>query len=74
MTDDGLVTVLPNGAVVIETVFDWPGVGLYAVNSALALDFQPVMGVTLMIGLLFLVVNLVTDLTYGVLDPRIRYG
>ncbi|HUY99528.1 MAG TPA: ABC transporter permease [Thermomicrobiaceae bacterium] len=62
------------GSVVIETVFDWPGVGLYAVNSALALDFQPVMGVTLMIGLIFLVVNLLTDLTYGVLDPRIRFG
>ena len=62
------------GSVVIETVFDWPGVGLYAVHSAIALDFQPVMGVTLLIGLLFLVVNLATDLTYGVLDPRIRYG
>lgn len=62
------------GSVVIETVFDWPGVGLYAVNSALTLDFQPVMGVTLMIGLVFLVVNLLTDLTYGVLDPRIRFG
>jgi peptide/nickel transport system permease protein len=62
------------GSVVIETVFDWPGIGLYAVKSAVALDFQPVMGVTLLIGLLFLVVNLATDLTYGVLDPRIRYG
>lgn len=62
------------GSVVIETVFDWPGVGLYAVNSALALDFQPIMGVTLLVGLIFLVVNLLTDLLYGVLDPRIRYG
>jgi peptide/nickel transport system permease protein len=62
------------GSVVIETVFDWPGLGLYAVNSALAQDFQPVMGVTLLIGLVFLVVNLATDLVYGVLDPRIRYG
>lgn len=62
------------GSVVIETVFSWPGIGLYAVNSALTLDFQPVMGVTLMVGLIFLIVNLLTDLTYGVLDPRIRYG
>ena len=62
------------GSVVIETVFDWPGVGLYAVNSALTLDFQPVMGVTLLIGLIFLIVNLLTDLLYGVLDPRIHYG
>jgi peptide/nickel transport system permease protein len=62
------------GSVVIETVFDWPGVGLYAVNSALTLDFQPVMGVTLFIGLIFLIVNLLTDLLYGVLDPRIHFG
>jgi len=62
------------GSVVIETVFDWPGVGLYAVNSALTLDFQPVMGVTILVGLIFLIVNLLTDLLYGVLDPRIHYG
>jgi peptide/nickel transport system permease protein len=62
------------GSVVIETVFDWPGIGLYAVSSAVSLDFQPIMGVTLMAGLLFLTINLLTDLLYGVLDPRIRYG
>lgn len=62
------------GSIVIETVFDWPGMGLYAVNSALSLDFQPIMGVALLAGLLFLVVNLITDVIYGVLDPRIRYG
>jgi peptide/nickel transport system permease protein len=62
------------GSVVIETVFDWPGIGLYAVSSAVSLDFQPIMGVTLMAGLFFLTINLITDLLYGVLDPRIRYG
>jgi peptide/nickel transport system permease protein len=62
------------GSVVIETVFDWPGIGLYAVNSAVSLDFQPIMGVTLMAGLFFLIINLLTDLLYGVLDPRIRFG
>lgn len=63
-----------SGSVVIETVFDWPGIGLYSVNSALTLDFEPVMGATLLIGIAFLVVNLATDITYGFLDPRIRYG
>jgi peptide/nickel transport system permease protein len=63
-----------SGSVVIETVFDWPGIGLYSVNSALTLDFEPVMGATLLIGIAFLVVNLVTDIAYGFLDPRIRYG
>lgn len=62
------------GSVMIETVFDWPGVGLYAVKSAMTLDFQPIMGITLFVGLLFTIVNLLVDISYGVIDPRIRYG
>jgi peptide/nickel transport system permease protein len=62
------------GSVMIETVFDWPGIGLYAVKSAMALDFQPIMGITLFIGLLFTIINLLVDLSYGIIDPRIRYG
>jgi peptide/nickel transport system permease protein len=58
--------------VLVETVFDWPGIGLYAVSSAIASDFKPVMGVTLLIGLNFMIVNLIVDLLYGVLDPRLR--
>jgi peptide/nickel transport system permease protein len=56
----------------VETVFDWPGLGLYAVSSALASDFKPVMGVTLAIGATFMLCNLVIDLAYGWLDPRTR--
>jgi peptide/nickel transport system permease protein len=62
------------GSVLIESVFDWPGIGLYALKSAISLDFQPIMGITLFVGLLFSIVNLVTDIVYGMLDPRIRYG
>ncbi len=58
--------------VLVETVFDWPGIGLYAVSSAIASDFKPVMGVTLTIGVVFMATNLVLDLAYGWLDPRIR--
>ncbi|TPG44282.1 ABC transporter permease [Roseomonas nepalensis] len=58
--------------VLVETVFDWPGIGLYAVNSAIASDFKPVMGVTLTIGLIFMLANLLVDLAYGWLDPRTR--
>jgi peptide/nickel transport system permease protein len=58
--------------VLVETVFDWPGIGLYAVSSAIAGDFKPVMGVTLLIGVNFMVINLIVDLLYGVLDPRLR--
>jgi peptide/nickel transport system permease protein len=56
--------------VLVETVFDWPGLGLYAVSSALASDFKPVMGVTLSIGVTFMLANLLIDLAYGWLDPR----
>jgi peptide/nickel transport system permease protein len=62
------------GSVMIETVFDWPGIGLYAVKSAMSLDFQPIMGITLFVGLLFTIINLLVDMSYGVIDPRIRYG
>jgi peptide/nickel transport system permease protein len=60
------------GTVLVETVFDWPGIGLYAVNAAVSSDFQPIMGVTLVIGLNFMLANLLVDLAYGWLDPRIR--
>ena len=58
--------------VLVETVFDWPGIGLYAVNAAVSSDFQPIMGVTLLIGLNFMLANLFVDLAYGWLDPRVR--
>lgn len=60
------------GTVLVETVFDWPGIGLYAVSSAVSSDFQPIMGVTLLIGLNFMLANFLVDLAYGWLDPRIR--
>lgn len=58
--------------VLVETVFDWPGIGLYAVSSALASDFKPVVGVTLAIGLCFMTVNMLIDLAYAWIDPRLR--
>jgi peptide/nickel transport system permease protein len=62
------------GAVLVETIFDWPGMGLYAVESSLRLDFQPIMGITIVYGIVFSLINILTDMAYGVLDPRIRYG
>lgn len=62
------------GAILIETIFDWPGLGLYAVESSLSLDFQPIMGITILYGIVFSLVNILTDIVYGILDPRIRYG
>ena len=62
------------GAILIETIFDWPGLGLYAVHASLSLDFQPIMGIAILYGIVFSVVNILTDIVYGILDPRIRYG
>lgn len=58
--------------VLVETVFDWPGIGLYAVSSALASDFKPVIGVTLLIGFFFIMANTIVDLAYAWIDPRLR--
>ena len=60
------------GTVLVEGVFDWPGIGLYAVQSAVNSDFQPVMGATLLIGFSFMVANFLIDIAYGWLDPRLR--
>lgn len=62
------------GAVLIEYVLDWPGIGQYALKAALLLDFQPIMGSTLFIGCVVVVVNLVTDLVYRWIDPRISFS
>ena len=62
------------GAVLVETIFDWPGLGLYIVESSLRLDFQPIMGITIIYGIVFSLVNIFTDIAYGLLDPRIRYA
>lgn len=64
---------LLGGTVLVETVFDWPGIGLYATRSIVSQDFMPVIGVALAIGLLFMVVNLIVDILYGVINPKVRY-
>jgi len=65
---------LLSGAVLTETIFSWPGLGRYATNSAINLDFPAVMGVTLLAALVYTVTNLIVDVGYHWLDPRIRHG
>ena len=60
------------GTVLTETIFSWPGIGRYAYQSAVTLDFPAIMGVSLLIAAVFITVNLVTDLAYVVVDPRLR--
>ena len=62
-----------SGAVIVETVFGWPGVGRYLVTGISNRDFPVVQGVVLVIAVGFVLANLITDLVYGFVDPRIRY-
>eukprot|EP00873_Tetraselmis_striata_P030977 jgi/Tetstr1/451241/TSEL_038277.t1 len=63
---------LMGGAVLIETVFVWPGIGKLLADSVFRRDFPVVQGAILMIGFLFVLVNMVVDLAYSLIDPRIR--
>ena len=60
------------GAVVVETVFDWPGLGSFAVSSILRSDYNAVMSFTLFVGSVFILVNLLVDIGQAILDPRSR--
>jgi peptide/nickel transport system permease protein len=64
---------LLGGALLVEVVFSWPGLGFYMARAISALDYNAMMGTTLVFAVLFGVVNLAIDLLYPLLDPRIRY-
>lgn len=64
---------LLSGAVLTETVFAWPGVGRLMVDSISARDYPVVQGAVLLLALAFVIINLVVDLLYGVVNPRIQY-
>jgi peptide/nickel transport system permease protein len=65
---------LLGGAVITETVFSWPGVGLALFNAISFRDYPVVQGGVLVVAVAFVLVNLLTDLLYAVIDPRIRYS
>lgn len=62
---------LLTGAVMTETIFSWPGLGRYTFRSAVALDFPAIMGITLIVAVVYLVINLLIDVSYALLDPRV---
>jgi len=66
------VGILIMGAVLVETIFSWNGIGTYAVESSRSLDFPAITGVCLVGGLIFLSSNLITDIVYAIIDPRVR--
>lgn len=70
----GLVaTVLFSGSVVIESVFGWAGIGRLAIEAANGRDYPVILGVTLLAGAMVVAINLVVDMLYAVVDPRIRH-
>ncbi len=73
ITTLGMVFSFLLGAnVLVEKVFAWPGIGSYAVEALIASDFAPVQGFVLTMAILYIVLNLLIDLTYRVIDPRMR--
>jgi len=67
------VAQLLGGVVFIETVFNWPGIGRYAVESLWYLDYTPIQGFIIFMAVIYVVMNLVIDLLYMALDPRVQY-
>jgi peptide/nickel transport system permease protein len=64
---------LLGGTILVEIVFSWPGLGLYLDQSILSADYSPILGATAVIAVLYVLANLIVDVSYAVADPRIRY-
>jgi peptide/nickel transport system permease protein len=61
------------GTFLVEIIFSWPGIGFYTVNSIMAMDFNAIMSTTLLVAVVYSLANLVVDILYVTLDPRIKY-
>jgi len=66
-----LFGVLIGGGVVVEAIFDWPGIGTYAVQAIFNSDYKAILAVTLLIGIVYAIVNIIVDLVHALLDPRV---
>ena len=66
-----LFGALISSAVAVESIFDWPGIGSYAVNAILTSDYKAILAVTLVVGVIYAVVNIIVDIIHALLDPRV---
>jgi ABC-type dipeptide/oligopeptide/nickel transport system permease component len=66
--------LLAGGVFLVETIFAWPGIGRYAYDAIRASDYNAIMGVTLVIAIAYVLINMIVDVAYVYLDPRIRYA
>ncbi|MGE0714962.1 MAG: ABC transporter permease [Alphaproteobacteria bacterium] len=69
-----LFGALISGAVAVEAIFDWPGIGTYAVRAILSADYKALLAVTLVVGVVYAVVNVLVDVAQGLIDPRVADG
>jgi ABC-type dipeptide/oligopeptide/nickel transport system permease component len=69
-----LVGTLLSGAFIIEAVFGYPGIGLLAVQALLTRDFPMIQGIVLLVAIIYVFVNLLVDILYGFIDPRIKFN
>jgi peptide/nickel transport system permease protein len=75
VTNIGLeIPFLFTGAIVTETIFSWPGMGRLAIEATNSFDYPVLMGIFLIAALLTVFANLVADILYAIVDPRISYG
>jgi peptide/nickel transport system permease protein len=65
---------LLGGSILVERIYDWPGIGLYAWNAVTTTDFNAIQGYILTVGVCYVLLNLAVDLLYAIVDPRIRFG
>jgi peptide/nickel transport system permease protein len=65
---------LLGGSIIVERIYDWPGLGLYAWNAVTTTDYDAIQGYILLIGVMYVLLNLAIDLLYAVADPRVRLG
>ena len=65
---------LLGGSILVERIYDWPGIGLYAWNAVTTTDYNAIQGYVLLVGVIYVLLNLGVDLLYAVADPRIRFG
>ena len=66
-----LFGTLISGAVAVESIFDWPGIGTYAVSAILTSDYKAILAVTLVVGVVYAIVNILVDVVHALLDPRV---
>ncbi|MNN66176.1 Nickel transport system permease protein NikB [compost metagenome] len=68
------IPILFGGAVVIEQIFSWPGIGQLTMSSIMSRDYSTIMGLNLMAAVIVIAANLLTDIVYALVDPRIKYN